>query len=250
MPTCCSAALMHVPSAASTAHLILTMCAGSCANGSACRWASTKRRPPPRSSRWWTIRWRARRGLVSVDKGHDPRDFALFAFGGAGPMHATAIARELGVPHVLVPRFPGITSALGCVLADVRHDFVRTLHQPLEDVDAGAADSILADQAAEGRALLAEEGSPRVVCGGGRARGGTSSTAARATSFACLSGTGALGRRPSAMPSRRSTASASTSCCRRCSPSWSTCGPPCAASARRSISRWRRRTAGRRLKRL
>ena len=44
--------------------------------------------------------------LVSVDKGHDPRDFALFAFGGAGPMHATAIARELGVPHVLVPRFP------------------------------------------------------------------------------------------------------------------------------------------------
>ena len=44
--------------------------------------------------------------LVSVDKGHDPRDFALFAFGGAGPMHATAIARELGVPHVLVPRYP------------------------------------------------------------------------------------------------------------------------------------------------
>ena len=96
--------------------------------------------------------------LVSVDKGHDPRDFALFAFGGAGPMHATAIARELGVPHVLVPRFPGITSALGCVLADVRHDFVRTLHQPLEEVDTAGADRILADQAAEGRALLAQEG--------------------------------------------------------------------------------------------
>ena len=96
--------------------------------------------------------------LVSVDKGHDPREFALFAFGGAGPMHATAIARELGVPHVLVPRYPGITSALGCVLADVRHDFVRTLHQPLEDVDAAEAERILADQAAEGRALLAEEG--------------------------------------------------------------------------------------------
>ena len=96
--------------------------------------------------------------LASVDKGHDPRDFALFAFGGAGPMHATAIAAELGVPHVLVPRFPGITSALGCVLADVRHDFVRTLHQPLEDVDPAEADRILADQAAEGRALLAQEG--------------------------------------------------------------------------------------------
>ena len=96
--------------------------------------------------------------LVSVDKGHDPRDFALFAFGGAGPMHATAIAAELGVPHVLVPRFPGITSALGCVLADVRHDFVRTLHQPLEEVRPAEADRILADQAAEGRALLAHEG--------------------------------------------------------------------------------------------
>ena len=55
--------------------------------------------------------------LVSVEKGHDPRDFALFAFGGAGPLHAVEIARELGVPTVLVPRFPGITSALGCVLA-------------------------------------------------------------------------------------------------------------------------------------
>ena len=96
--------------------------------------------------------------LVSVDKGHDPRDFALFAFGGAGPMHTTAIARELGVPHVLVPRYPGITSALGCVLADVRHDFVRTLHQPLEDVEPAAADRILAEQGAEGRALLAQEG--------------------------------------------------------------------------------------------
>ncbi len=96
--------------------------------------------------------------LVSVDKGHDPRAFALFAFGGAGPMHATAIARELGVPHVLVPRFPGITSALGCVLADVRHDFVRTLHQPLAKVDPAEADRILASQAADGRALLEREG--------------------------------------------------------------------------------------------
>jgi N-methylhydantoinase A len=96
--------------------------------------------------------------LVSVDKGHDPREFALFAFGGAGPMHATAIARELGVPNVLVPRFPGITSALGCVLADVRHDFVQTLHQPLEDVDPTEADRILARQASEGRGLLEREG--------------------------------------------------------------------------------------------
>jgi N-methylhydantoinase A/oxoprolinase/acetone carboxylase beta subunit len=63
--------------------------------------------------------------LVSVEKGHDPRDFALFAFGGAGPLHAVEIAREFGIPTVLVPRFPGITSGLGCVLAPVRHDLSR-----------------------------------------------------------------------------------------------------------------------------
>ena len=67
--------------------------------------------------------------MVSVSRGHDPRDFALFAFGGAGPLHATALARELGLPKVLVPARPGITNALGCVVADLRHDFVNT-HQP------------------------------------------------------------------------------------------------------------------------
>ena len=95
--------------------------------------------------------------LVSVDKGNDPREFALFAFGGAGPMHATAIARELGVPTVLVPRFPGITSALGCVLADVRHDFVQSVHRPLAEADPDEADRILASQAEAGRALLKRE---------------------------------------------------------------------------------------------
>ena len=61
--------------------------------------------------------------LMSIEKGYDPRDFAIFAFGGAGPLHAIALARELGVPKILVPLYPGITSALGCVLADVRHDY-------------------------------------------------------------------------------------------------------------------------------
>jgi hypothetical protein len=57
-----------------------------------------------------------------LPKGHDPRDFALFAFGGAGPLHAVEIARELGIPTVLVPRFPGITSVgmLGHIIADSR----------------------------------------------------------------------------------------------------------------------------------
>ena len=69
--------------------------------------------------------------MVSVARGHDPRDFALFAFGGAGPLHATALARELGLPKVLVPARPGITNALGCVVADLRHDFVNTVNQPV-----------------------------------------------------------------------------------------------------------------------
>src|SRR5262249_34873900 len=74
--------------------------------------------------------------LVAIEKGHDPRDFALLPFGGAGPLHAVTIARELGIPRVLVPSLPGLTSALGCILADVRHDFVRTLNRPLADVEA------------------------------------------------------------------------------------------------------------------
>ena len=96
--------------------------------------------------------------MISIEKGHDPREFVLFAFGGAGPMHAAAIARDLGIPKVLVPRFPGITSALGCVLADVRHDYVRSLHRPLADVDPALGQSVLDEQAAQGRALIESEG--------------------------------------------------------------------------------------------
>jgi len=98
--------------------------------------------------------------LVSVEKGHDPRDFALFAFGGAGPLHAIEIARELGIPTVLVPRFPGITSGLGCVLAPVRHDFVQSIGQPLADAPTAQIDARFADQAAAGRQLLEEDGVP------------------------------------------------------------------------------------------
>ena len=96
--------------------------------------------------------------LVSLERGHDPRDFALFAFGGAGPLHAVALARELAIPTVLVPARPGITSALGCLVADVRHDFVKTINQPVLRLDVGEARRILAAQVDEGRRLLASEG--------------------------------------------------------------------------------------------
>ena len=98
--------------------------------------------------------------LVSLSRGHDPRDFALFAFGGAGPLHATALARELGIPTVLVPVRPGITNALGCVVADLRHDHVRTVNKPLSAVDDATVSRIYAEQAAEGEATIAREGVP------------------------------------------------------------------------------------------
>ncbi len=98
--------------------------------------------------------------LVSLSRGHDPRDFALFAFGGAGPLHATALARELAIPTVLVPARPGITNALGCVVADLRHDYVRTVNKPLSALDDATVARIYAEQAAQGRSTIEGEGVP------------------------------------------------------------------------------------------
>ncbi|OWU84786.1 hydantoinase [Oceanicola sp. 22II-s10i] len=95
--------------------------------------------------------------MVSVSLGADPRDFALFAFGGAGPLHACALARELGVPRVLIPARPGITNALGCVVADLRHDFVTTVNRPLDTLDMNELARVLRAQEAEGRALVGRE---------------------------------------------------------------------------------------------
>jgi N-methylhydantoinase A len=95
--------------------------------------------------------------MVSLARGHDPRDFALFAFGGAGPLHAVALARELGIPRVLVPARPGLTNALGCVVADLRHDFVRTVNAPLEGLSEGRIEALFDAQIAAGRELLARE---------------------------------------------------------------------------------------------
>ncbi len=98
-------------------------------------WASTPRPQPPPSCASPPTAWPALSAWSSLSRGHDPRDFALFAFGGAGPLHATALARELSIPTVLVPARPGITNALGCVVADLRHDYVRTINKPLSAID-------------------------------------------------------------------------------------------------------------------
>jgi N-methylhydantoinase A len=92
--------------------------------------------------------------IVSLERGYDPRDFCLFAFGGAGPLHATAVARELGIPRVLIPARPGLTNALGCLVADLRHDFVRTLNLPLEQLDGDRIRMVLEAQIEEGHRLI------------------------------------------------------------------------------------------------
>lgn len=76
--------------------------------------------------------------LVSVERGYDPREFVAMPFGGGGALHACALINEVGLRAALVPRFPGVTSALGCVIADTRHDQVQTLNLPLAALDEAA----------------------------------------------------------------------------------------------------------------
>src|SRR6202795_4847518 len=90
----------------------------------------------------------------SVEKGYDPRDFALVASGGAGPLHAVAIARELHIPKVIVPLFPSHFSALGMLLADERHDFTRTFYCDLASVDFAALAAVHDEMAKEAMGAL------------------------------------------------------------------------------------------------
>ncbi len=73
--------------------------------------------------------------LISVQRGYDPRDFALIAFGGAGPLHAAELAREIGVTSVVVPRYPGVSSAMGVLFADGRRDYSSTMITPWDKID-------------------------------------------------------------------------------------------------------------------
>ena len=95
--------------------------------------------------------------MVSLSRGLDPRDFTLFAFGGAGPLHAVALAQELALPEVLIPARPGLTNALGCLVADLRQDFVNTLNAPLDGVDMAHVHATLTAQRERGIAINAEE---------------------------------------------------------------------------------------------
>jgi N-methylhydantoinase A len=74
--------------------------------------------------------------MVSTDRGRDPRDHTLVAFGGAGGLHAYEIARAVGIDNVLVPPFAGVACAFGATTMDVRHDLERTFYAPIGDTDA------------------------------------------------------------------------------------------------------------------
>jgi N-methylhydantoinase A len=94
---------------------------------------------------------------VSVERGYDPRDFAMIAFGGAGPLHAADVARALHIPAIIVPTFPGQFSAAGMLMADLRHDYVRTYYRPLDRADFGEIGQIAAELVASARRRLGEE---------------------------------------------------------------------------------------------
>jgi N-methylhydantoinase A len=95
---------------------------------------------------------------ISVERGHDPRDFALVAFGGAGPLHGAELAVSLGVLRVLVPVHPGALSALGMVLGAPRRDLSATLLAELDRVPAGEVERSFRELEEQGRGELAAEG--------------------------------------------------------------------------------------------
>jgi len=96
--------------------------------------------------------------LVSIEKGHDPARFAAMPFGGGGALHTGALIKEVGLASALVPRYPGVTSALGCVVADMRHDRVQTVNRMLADLDCHALGQDILRDARETKAVLAGAG--------------------------------------------------------------------------------------------
>ncbi len=95
---------------------------------------------------------------LTVEQGLDPRDFTLMPFGGAGPLHVGPLLRELEIARALVPPWPGITSALGCLTADVRHDYVHSVNERLERLDPKALYDAMLGHFAEGRRTIEAEG--------------------------------------------------------------------------------------------
>ena len=96
--------------------------------------------------------------LVSVQRGHDPRDFALTAFGGAGPLHANRLAHEMNIPVTIIPTSPGTASALGLLVTDITYDYATTLIERVDRLEASAVADVFTDLRRQGTEALAAAG--------------------------------------------------------------------------------------------
>lgn len=96
--------------------------------------------------------------LISVSKGYDPRDFALVGFGGAGALHSAYLAKDLGIPHVIIPAQPGVGGALGCLLVDFRHDISQTYVKPISETSENELENEFLKMEKEAIELLEKEG--------------------------------------------------------------------------------------------
>ena len=97
-------------------------------------------------------------GVISIEKGHDPRDFTLVAFGGAGPLYALTLAQEMDIPRAVIPGGPGVLSALGLLTVDVRHDYVRSDITPLDEADPTRLEDLFSDMIGQGSDELERAG--------------------------------------------------------------------------------------------
>lgn len=95
--------------------------------------------------------------MVSVERGHDPRQFTLIAFGGAGPIHCCALAEDLGISSIVVPVNPGLFSAAGLLAADLKHDLLRAVVKDVTEIDSQAVEKTFQDLETEGRTILEKE---------------------------------------------------------------------------------------------
>lgn len=98
--------------------------------------------------------------VVSVERGHDPRDFALVAAGGAGALHGSKIAEIVGIPRVIVPKAASVFCALGMLESNLKHDYVRTLWAPVDELDLDELNQIFGEMETEARSTLEAEGIP------------------------------------------------------------------------------------------
>lgn len=96
--------------------------------------------------------------LISISRGYDPREFVLVSFGGAGSLHGVALAKELSIPTVLVPANPGVSSALGCLLVDLRHDYSQSYLKTAAESDPAEIETLFADLEAKATKQLASDG--------------------------------------------------------------------------------------------